>query len=117
MFGAHLLRALESGDTKNRGGQAVPFFRLYLHLLYSQASQRVKFGAAIIFRRLPFCLDPALLLQFMQSGIKGSVAYLELVIGNLSQAAAYGPAVQWLEGENLQNQEIQGALDQVGWFA
>ena len=51
--------------------------------------------------------------QLVQGRIKRSVAHLQHVIRNLFQSLAKSPAVERLEGKNLQNQQIQSALDEI----
>src|SRR5215831_11774744 len=53
----------------------------------------------------------------MQRRIEGAVADLENVSRNLLQALPDGPAMQRLERQYLQKQQIQGPLDKIGWFA
>ncbi len=53
----------------------------------------------------------------MQGGIERSIAHLQDVAGDLFQALANRPAVERLQRQNLQQKQVQGSLDQVGWSA
>src|SRR5215813_3062977 len=66
--------------------------------------------------RQPFPIG-GFLLQFVQRWIEGTVADLENISRNLLQALPDGPAMQRLERQYLQKQQIQGPLDKIGWLA
>src|SRR5438105_3219151 len=83
----------------------------------AEARERIKFRAAAEFAGLPFGRDPAFLLELVQRRVERSVADLQHVARDLLQALADGPAVEWLESENFQQQEVESALDEIGWFA
>jgi hypothetical protein len=53
----------------------------------------------------------------VKGGIQRAIADLELLFRNLPQALADRPAVHRLEREDLQDQEIESALDEVGRLA
>ena len=93
----------QSHDVRNCGGEAVPVGAFLIELLAAKTSERVELGAAVVFARLPFGRDPALLFEFVKSGIERAVAHLENVSGNLRQALADGPAVEWFEGEDFED--------------
>jgi hypothetical protein len=48
--------------------------------------------------------------------IERPIADLENVARDLAEPDADGPAVQRLEGEDLEDQKIEGALDEVDGF-
>jgi pimeloyl-ACP methyl ester carboxylesterase len=57
--------------------------------------------------------DPPRHLELVQRGVQRTVADLQDLAGDLLQALADGPAVERLEGENLQDQEVEGALHEI----
>ena len=61
--------------------------------------------------------DPAFLFKLMQSRVERTVAHLQNTIGDMAVPAINREAVQRLDRENFQQQEIQGSLDQIGRFA
>jgi len=101
---------------RNRGGEAVPIRGFLIELLAAKMSKRVELGATIVFARFPFGRDPALLFEFVKSGIERAVADLENVSGDLPEALADGPAIERFEGEDFEDQEIECALKKVGRF-
>jgi hypothetical protein len=53
----------------------------------------------------------------MQRGIKRTLMDLQDFFRNLTNASRDAPAVHGLDRERPQNQEVEGALDQVGWLS
>src|SRR6266536_5064771 len=86
-------------------------------MLVAETSERVELRAASEVGFLPFGGDEALLFQLVQGRVEGAVADLQRFGGHLFQALADGPAVHRLEGEHLQQQEVEGALDEIGRLA
>src|SRR5262249_11905484 len=89
----------------------------FLVLLATGPRRPVELGATIILARLPLSLDPTSLLQLAQRRVKRSVDYLQDVAGELFQAPPYRPAMERPRRQGPHDQEVQGALDQIGWFA
>src|SRR5215467_2380092 len=108
---------LQPHHARDCAREPLPICGFLLQLLPSHASERVELGSPIVFGRFPLGCDPAFLLQFVQRWIEGAVADLENVSRNLLQALPDGPAMQRLERQNLQKQQIQSPLDKIGWFA
>src|ERR1700730_456432 len=95
----------------------MPVRCLRVEFLLAQSRERIKLCAPVIFGLLPLGRDPAFLLQLVQRRIEGSFAYLQHIPGDGPQTQADGPPVQGLEREDLQEEEIEGALNQVVGFA
>ena len=76
----------------------------------------VKLCVAVVIGEAPFSLDPAILFEFVKGGIKGAFADVEDVGGDGAEALAYGPAVEGFEGEDFEEEEVEGALKKVGGF-
>ena len=102
---------------RDRRRQAIPVRGFLFEVAPSRASERVELGAAIVLARLPLRGDPALVLELVQRGVELSVAHLQDVTGYLLEALPDGPAVERLEGEDFENQQVQRALDEIGWPA
>jgi hypothetical protein len=107
---------LEFDDVGDGGGEAAPVGGFEIELTAAEASEGIKFGAAIIFAGAPFGFDPAFLLEFVERGIEGAVADLQDFAGDLLEAEADGEAVEGFEGEDFQEQEIESTLDEIGRF-
>jgi type I restriction enzyme S subunit len=75
-------------------------------LLAAEPSQRVELGTAVVLTGLPLGGNPSLLFQLVQGGIERSVAHLKDVAGNLLQALADCPAIERLQCQDLQQQQV-----------
>jgi hypothetical protein len=53
----------------------------------------------------------------LQSGVQRSLLHLQDVVGELADALRDRPAVERLQRDRFHDQQIDGALDQVGGFA
>jgi hypothetical protein len=73
----------------------------------------VELGAAARLGNLPLRGDPPLLPELVQRGVEGTFAHLQHVAGHLFQTLSNCPAVEGLERNDFQEQQVQGALDQV----
>src|SRR6266850_6423209 len=107
----------ELDDVGDGGRQQLPARRLGLELPPAQAGERIELRTPVVLRLLPLGLDPAFLLQLVECGVEGAFAHLQYISREGSQATTDGPPVQRLQGEDLQEQKVEGALDEVGGFA
>ena len=57
------------------------------------------------------------MLELVQRGVERSFAHLQDVTRHRAQPQADRPAVERLQCEQLQQQQIEGALHKVVWFA
>src|SRR5262249_25939868 len=80
----------------------------------SGARQRVELRTAAILRRAPFRLNPSLVLHPVQRGIKRPLLHLQCFARDLLDALRDGPAMQRLEREYAENQQVERALYEVG---
>ncbi len=71
-------------------------------------------GAAAVFRFAPCAGDPALLLQAVQGGKERAGLDAEDAAGGLLDPAGDAEAVHGFEREGFQDQQGEGALQQVG---
>src|SRR5690242_13050747 len=102
---------LEFHYTRNGAGKAVPIGGLLFQLALAEACKRIKLGTAIVFRGLPLCGDPTLLLELVKGGIERTIADLQNVAGDLLQSKADGVAIHWFEREDFEEKQIESALD------
>ena len=58
--------------------------------------------------------DPAFLFELVERGIQRSVAHLQHVLGNLLEALPNRPRVERFEREDLEDQKVERALQEVG---
>src|SRR5437867_8399404 len=106
------LRKLD--DERDSRGETLPGRAIFLQLAPAGPRERVEFRAAVVFARSPFGGDPSFLFQLVQRRIERAIAHLKDVAGYLFEPLADGPSVQRFEGDNFQNQQVQGALHQIG---
>jgi len=92
----------------------VGFFRL--EIFFAGAGEGIVFGAAVVFGFAPCGFDPGLLFETVKSGIERALIDLEDVVGDLADALGDGPAVERLEGDGFEDEEVESALDEVGGF-
>src|SRR4029450_10350741 len=108
---------LEFADTADGRRRSIPVRGFLLEPPTPWRRERIELRAAIVHSGPPRGLDPARLFQLVKGGIQRAIAALELLFRNLPQALADRPAVHRLEREDLQDQEIESALDEVGRLA
>src|SRR5206468_3371997 len=80
------------------------------------AAERVDLRATPRVALGPARLDPSLLLEPMQRRIQRSLLHLQHLARHLLDTLGYRPPVRGLERQCLENQKIQGSLDEVGGF-
>src|SRR5262249_8923282 len=85
-------------------------------LALALARQRIHLRGASELGVLPLRRDPSLILETVQRGIERSLAHREHVVREQLDALRDRPSVQRLTRERLQDQEIERALQKVGWF-
>src|SRR2546427_6557752 len=110
---AHFSCLLELHDARDGARKPAPVSGFLRKLPAAEPRQRIELGAAIILASFPFGGDPARLLELVQCGIKRSVADLQYFTRHLLQSLADCPAIQRLQRQDLQDQEIQSALDEI----
>src|SRR5687768_16967273 len=77
--------------------------------------QRIELRAAVVLRRLPLGCDPAFVLELVQRRVERAIAHLQNVVGNLVEPLADRPAVEGLEREDFQDEQVERALHEVSW--
>src|SRR5262249_29036490 len=109
-----------SNSAHNRGNcrrEPFPIGGFFSKGLASSARKRIIPSAAVGFGDLPLSRNPALLLQFVQRGVKCALSNLQDFAGNLADALSDGPSMHGLEGECFQNQQVERALHEIFGFA
>jgi hypothetical protein len=100
----------------HRGGEAIPLVHFFAECFPSVRGERVVARAAIVHGGLPGALDPAAMLEALQRGIERSLIDVESSAGDLLNAESDSPAVHWLEGEGLEDEEVDAAAECVGFL-
>src|SRR5712691_3526509 len=110
---SHLFQSDNRGD---RGGEAFPVGGFTFQLLTTRSRQFVELRTATQLAGLPLRLDPTLLFQLVEGGIQGTIADLQFLARHLLESLAHRPPVQWLECQDFQQEQIERALDEIGWL-
>ena len=97
-------------------GEAAPVGGFLLELRATAGGQRIELGFSSRFRFRPFRFDPGFLFQAVQSGVEGALLNLKNFAGDLLNALGNGPAVFGFEGNGLENEEVESALDEIAWL-
>src|SRR5262249_49793208 len=114
----HRLRLLCGADDQRYGvRQALPLRQFALQLGAPGTGERVEFGIAAGLAGAPLGAYPALLFEAVERRIEGALRDLQDVIADLLDALCDGPAVFRFEGDGLEDEEIEGPLDEIGRFA
>src|SRR6185312_1221776 len=71
-------------------------------------------AAASLGTRPPLGPNPAAILETIERRIQTALPDLEHVVGELAQALGNGPPVERSEDKGLENEQVEGALQQIG---
>jgi hypothetical protein len=104
-----------SEDAGDRSGQPIPVGALLVELLTAEPGERIEAGLASSVGRGPFSCEPAALFEAMERGIERALLDLQDVAGHLLQALRDGVAVDRAEGDDFQDEDVERALEQVGF--
>lgn len=104
-------------DEVDGGGETVPVGGFFFELDAAGGGEGIELGDAAGFGFGALALDPAFVLEAMESGVQGALLNLQNVAGDLLDALGDGPAVLGLESQGFEDQEIESALDEVVGFA
>ena len=89
------------------------FSRLFGELPASGARQAVVLGLAVVLRRVPFRIDPSLLLEAMECRIERPLIDAQDVLRDLLDAQRDSPAVHRLERQGLQDEHVERSLQEI----
>src|SRR5205814_9076124 len=101
---------LRRHDSVDGFGQPGPIGGFGAKMSAAGPCDRIEFGRAAGVALLPYAANPTFVFELMQGRIERAVADLESFVGHLTQALGDGPAGSRLEVEDLENQQIEGAL-------
>src|SRR6266849_3951986 len=113
--GSYFLR-LGSKDSSDHVCHAIQLFSFGLESAFPRRREPVIFGLAFVFRLAPFAGDPSLVLQPVQRRVQGTLLNLQPIFRNLLDAQQNAVAVQRAEGNSLEDQHVQRALQKVELF-
>src|SRR5262245_14793434 len=108
---SHLLQGEDACDGRR---QSPPLVGFLLQIPAASAGERIELCAASQFAGLPFGGDPAGQFELVERGVERAVADLQVVVRDLFEPLADGPAVQWFKGEDLEQQKVERALKEIG---
>src|SRR6266498_364466 len=94
----------------NRSRKPRPAIFLHRELSPSGTRQGVELGLTPCFRLLPLGLQPSLLFQSVEGGIKRTLIDLNDGFRNLLEPLRDAVAVRRLQGKDLENQHVERAL-------
>ena len=97
--------------------QPFPLRQLLFELRAAGACQRVELGFAAGIGAAPLGAQPALLFEPVERGIESALCDLKHVFADLLDAAGDGPSMHGFERKRAEDEEVERALNQVGWFA
>ena len=98
----------------HRGDDALPRRLFSRQMAASLARQTVGLDAAALRRRFPLPLDPSVLFQAMERGKQRSRLDLERPSRGLEDALGDRGAMERLQFERPEDEQVQGALDERG---
>ena len=110
----YVLRPLEY--LTDGGDDTCPLPLLRCQLAAAGRSERVGLHAPAFLVRAPFPGNPAVLLQSVERGEEGARLHVEGAAGQLADPIGHADAVQRLQFERAQDQQIERAAEQVGSF-
>lgn len=112
-FGVHFGSAFRGQDTPHGVHKSPPFRRRYDQLLFPERREAIVAGAAGVGRGLPLRRDPAALQQSLEGGIERAVVDQELGVGLLLEELRDAVGVIGAELQAAQNQNFEGALEEL----
>ena len=106
-----LLLCLE--NPRHGVGHPGPVLALFDELALAVAREPVVLGLTVVLRRVPFRIDPALLLQAMERRVERPLVDPQDVARDLLDALRDAPAVHRLERQRLQDEHVERALQEI----
>lgn len=98
-----------------RGKQGPPLL-LVGELLSPHLRQLIKLRPTTLVRNAPLGADEAAVFHPMQRRVQRALIHLEDAARDATNALRDTPSVQWAQREGLKNQEVQRALEKVGFW-
>ena len=106
-----------ANDQVDGGGEAIPVSRFLFEPGTARGGECIELCLTPGFAFCPFGLDPALLLKAMKGGVKRALLHLKDFAGKLLNPLGDSPAVHRFKDEGFEDKEVEGALNEVAWFA
>src|SRR5262245_62169397 len=103
-------------DEADAAREALPRGFLLSKTLLTGLRQSIEARAPIVLGRAPVSGDPALFLEPLQRRIERTLLHLQDLVRELSNPLRDRPAMQRFERDRLEDEKVDGALDQVGWL-
>jgi hypothetical protein len=100
-------------DERDCVGVAAPLFELGVELLAARWSEGVELGHAAVFGFFPFGGDEAFALEAVEGGVEGALLDLEDFLGGDEDALGDAVAMGWGGGDGFEEEEFEGALEEV----
>src|SRR5258708_15952907 len=107
-------RRLPREDSVHRRRKQPPLGLFGGEVLFALGGQGVELRAAAFVADAPVGLDPTSLLEAIERGIEATLADLENVGRELSDALRDAPAVERAESQGAQDEEVESALEELG---
>src|SRR5690349_17550064 len=104
----------ETQHAIHRARRPLPFRHFGVELPLALARDRVEPRPPIVVRDAPFGPDPAATLHALQRGIEGTLVDVENVARDLTEPDGESPSVHWLDGQELEREHLEGALEHLG---
>jgi hypothetical protein len=97
-------------------GEAIPGGFFLGELAAAFGGEAVEAGFAAVFRVAPFGGEPAALFEAMERWIERALLDDENFFGDLAYPLRDAVAVDGTEGNDLEDEHVEGALQEVGFF-
>src|SRR4029079_11442317 len=94
--------------------EALPFVDFLAERTTPELCEAVVARAPVVLAGLPLALDPAAVLESLQGGIERALIDVESSVRDLLDAESDAPSVHGLEGERLEDEEVDTAAECVG---
>jgi hypothetical protein len=101
---------------RDRGGEPFPQRGFLLELFLPGLCKGVVLRAAVLLGHAPLRLDPPLIFEALQRRVERPLLDQQDVARQLTDTARDRPAVQRFEGQRLEDQQVERALDEVDGF-
>src|SRR6266850_7012617 len=109
---SHFLR-LGPQDCSDHLRHAIPLFSFSLESAFTRGREPVIFRPAFIFRLAPFTGDPPLVFETIQGGVQRALLNFQAIFRNLLNAQQDAVAVQRAQGNRLEDEHVERALQKV----
>ena len=94
----------------------MPALEFPVQLFPAFPGEDIEFRGAAQIGIFPLGADPALLFEPVERRVQRTLANGEDIAGQDLDSLGDAPAMEGLAGDGLQDEQIQGSLEKVGWF-